>query len=186
MSQCYSALKQQVYEIDRFSIVPIRDEDKFLIMQIRNEQIYHLRQEKPLAKDEQTKYFSEVVSKLFEKDYPEQILFSYLHDDKCIGYGGLVHINWKDQHAEISFVIKTELEDSEFDLHWSNFLSMIEKVAFYNLSLHKIFTYAFDLRPHLYTTLLKNHFAFEAKLVQHCFFHNRFINVMIHSKFNNA
>jgi hypothetical protein len=35
----------------------------------------------------------------------ESLLFSFLKNGECIGYGGLVHINWIDQNAEISFMI---------------------------------------------------------------------------------
>ena len=52
--------------------------------------------------------------------------------DRCIGYGGLVHINWIDKNAEISFVLNTNLESNEFSFHWSNYLGLIEKVAFKN------------------------------------------------------
>ena len=89
--------------------------------------MYHLRQENLLTREAQKKYFNEVVYKLFEKDNPEQILFSYTENGKCIGYGGLVHINWYDKNAEISFVMDTELEKDFFQKHWLNWLYLIEK-----------------------------------------------------------
>jgi len=36
-------------------------------MQWRNEQIYHLRQNKPLTKEEQGRYFNEVVATLVDE-----------------------------------------------------------------------------------------------------------------------
>jgi hypothetical protein len=101
----YKILKTNQYELDNIKIVPIRYEDRLLIMRWRNEQMYHLRQQKLLTEADQNNYFDNVVSKLFDADEPNQLLFSYLHDDVCIGYGGLVHINWKDKNAEISFII---------------------------------------------------------------------------------
>ena len=80
---------------------------------------------------------------MFEQEKPNQLLFSFLENGKFIGYGGLVHINWLDKNAEISFVMKTELEKEYFSIYWSNYLSLIEKVAFETLNFHKIFTYAF-------------------------------------------
>ena len=62
-------------------------------MKWRNEQIYHLRQAKPLTAEDQKNYFSNVVSKLYDQEKPAQILFSFLKDGKCIGYGGLVGYN---------------------------------------------------------------------------------------------
>jgi hypothetical protein len=52
--------------------------------------------------------------KLFEQQQPSQLLFSFLENDKCIGYGGLVHINWIDSNAEISFIMNTQLEKDRF------------------------------------------------------------------------
>ena len=179
----YKCLSKQTYLINEYQIVPIRDEDRYDIMQWRNEQIYHLRQSRPLDKENQDNYFNTVITKLFEKEHPDQILFSYLENGKCIGYGGLVHINWLDKNAELSFIMKTT-EEIQFDFHWSNFLALIEQVAYNELDLHKIFTYAFDLRPHLYNVLEKNGFKKEATLKEHCFFDNTFIDVLIHSKLN--
>lgn len=180
----YKCLKTQVFSFDRYSLVPIRFEDRYEIMKWRNEQIYHLRQSKPLDKTSQDNYFHNVIAKLFEKENPDQILFSYLENGKCIGYGGLVHINWLDKNAEISFVLNTEHE-SYFIENWCNFLSLIEQVGFIELGLHKLFTYAFDLRPNLYIALDKSNYTKEAVLTHHTLFNNKFIDVIIHSKIYN-
>jgi hypothetical protein len=50
-------------------------EDRFDIMKWRNEQIYHLRQDKPLTAEDQEYYFSNVIASLFEQAKPNQILF---------------------------------------------------------------------------------------------------------------
>lgn len=181
----YKVLNKEIFSFGSFSIVPIRIDDRFLIMKWRNEQIYHLRQQKPIAADDQEVYFANVIAKLFDQDHPEQILFSYLKDDLCIGYGGLVHINWIDKNAEISFIMDTSLEKKYFFFHWQIYLGLIEKVAFEELGFHKIFTYAFDLRPKLYDVLEESGYVNEARLQDHCFFEGKYIDVIIHSKFNN-
>jgi RimJ/RimL family protein N-acetyltransferase len=186
MERTYVVLKNQIFQKNQFKIVPIRDMDQLDIMQWRNEQIYHLRQNKPLTASDQKNYFSNVVAHLFQQEKPQQILFSYLEGDKCIGYGGLVHINWVDQHAEISFIMNTELEQQYFTFHWSTYLKLIEAVAFQELNLHKIYTYAFDLRMKLYKVLEENNFSKEARLIDHAKFENRFVDVLIHSKFNES
>lgn len=180
--QAYKSLKRQTFQLGEYAIVPIRYEDRFDIMKWRNEQLYHLRQTKPLTHEDQDNYFENVIGKLFEQDQPNQILFSYIKYGECIGYGGLVHINWIDKNAEISFIIDTDLEKTEFDKHWGAYLRLIEEVAFKELSLHKIFTYAFDLRAHLYEILEKNGYNKEAELIDHCLFNNKFQKVIIHSK----
>ena len=90
----YKSLNNQVLQKDNYKIIPIRFEDKMAIMKWRNEQIYHLRQSKLLTLNDQEDYFNNIVKPLFEKDKPDQILFSFLKNDICVGYGGLVHINW--------------------------------------------------------------------------------------------
>lgn len=180
----YRCLNQQTFSFQRFSIVPIRFEDRYNIMNWRNEQIYHLRQSEPLTVSTQDHYFNHTVSDLFDQEKPSQILFSFLENNKCVGYGGLVHINWLDRHAEISFLINSALEDDFFELFWTTFLSLIERVAFEELELYKIFTYAFDLRPKLYKALNLAGFSHEASLKDHCFFEDAFVDVRIDSKFN--
>ena len=177
----YICLKHQEYHHSDFSIVPLRYEDRFDIMKWRNEQIYHLRQVCPLTEDDQQRYFDNVVAKLYDNPQPDQILFSYLEKDVCIGYGGLVHINWIDNNAEVSFIMDTRLEKECFTTHWSNYLTMLIEVAFNDLGLHKIYTYAFDLRPHLYDVLETNGFAREATLKEHCLFNGEYKDVVIHS-----
>jgi RimJ/RimL family protein N-acetyltransferase len=180
----YKALKKQVYFEGIYSIVPVRFEDRIEIMNWRNEQIYHLRQSQPLTIQEQDEYFNTIINKLFETEKPNQLLFSYLENDNCIGYGGLVHINWIDKNAEISFLMNTKLEKGMFKYHWGTFLQLLENIAFNELQFHKIFTYAFDLRPHLYPTLEASGFYEEARLKEHCFIDGEFIDVVVSSKIN--
>ena len=180
----YKVLNKNIFSNGKFKIIPIRFKDRFDIMNWRNEQIYHLRQDKPLTVQDQDFYFENIVSKLFNQDQPNQILFSYLKNDLCIGYGGLVHINWIDKNAEISFVMKTEEEQNNFKHHWVCYLQLIEKVAFEELNLHKLFVYAFDLRPHLYKAIEKSRYKKEAILKDHCLFEGKYIDVVIHSKIN--
>lgn len=181
----YNCLQHQEHHLGDYSIVPLRYKDRFSIMKWRNEQIYHLRQARPLTEDDQQRYFDNVVSKLYDNPKPDQILFSYLEKGVCIGYGGLVHINWIDRNGEISFIMDTQLEAEHFAEHWSNYLTMLKAVAFDDLGLHKIYTYAFDLRPHLYTMLEANGYIREATLKEHCLFNGEYKDVVLHSLWND-
>ena len=180
----YKILKTSQYELDNIKIVPIRYEDRLLIMSWRNEQMYHLRQKKLLTEADQNNYFDNVVSKLFDANEPNQLLFSYLQDDVCIGYGGLVHINWNDKNAEISFIIDPRLEKDYFHYHWTAYLPLIERIAFEGLDLRKIYTYAFDLRPQLYKAVEAAGFEKEAELKEHFLHNSGYKSVVIHSKWN--
>lgn len=180
----YLCLSHSVFEDHSFSLVPIRDEDKYEIMTMRNEQMYHLRQAKPLTVEDQEAYFANVISKLFDARQPNQLLFSFLKNGEFVGYGGLVHINWVDRNAEISFIMKTELEKDHFEYFWKSYLSVLEKLAFQELNFDKIYTYAFDLRPKLYPVLENSGFTKEAVLEKQCFSNSEYIDVVIHSKFS--
>lgn len=180
----YKILNRKQVDFREYSLVPIRLEDRFDIMKWRNEQIYHLRQSEPLTAEKQNDYFENVISKLFEQDKPTQLLFSYLENGICIGYGGLVHINWADKNAEISFIMDTSREKNEFQKHWGIYLELLEQIAFDELKLHKLHTYAFDLRPHLYEAIEAKGYSKEAVLKEHCLFIETYKDVVIHSKIN--
>jgi len=180
----YAALSKNTFTRDDFSIVPIRPEHRFSIMKWRNEQIFHLRQNKILSSEDQDTYFSEVVHPLFRAEKPNQFLFSYYYQGVFCGYGGLVHINWVDSHAEISFLINTELEAIDFELHWSAYLKLIGELAFDTLKLNKIYTFSYNLRPRLYPVLASNGFTEDARLREHIFIENRRVDALIHSKLN--
>ena len=80
--------------------------------------------------------------------------------------------------------MNTKLEKEHFSKHWTTFLGLIEEVAFKELKLHKIFTFAFDVRPEIYPILEKNGFKKEAVLKEHCFFNGEFKDIIIHTKYN--
>jgi len=176
----YNCLSQNEFVFEDYKIVPIRYEDRLVIMKWRNEQIYHLRQDKLLTKKSQENYFNGFVARLFEHEKPNQILFSYLKNDKCIGYGGLVHINWIERTAEVSFIMETSLEGNEFDLHWSTYLYLLKKIAFEELKLKSLHTYAYDLRPFLYPTLEKNNFKVKEHLKDEIEIDGKKTDVFIH------
>lgn len=179
----YKCLPTNEFNFGKFSLKSIRFEDRNLVLKWRNEQVFHLRQSEKLTVEEQDHYFINVVSKLYEVDRPNQLLFSFFENDEMVAYGGLVHINWIDQHAEVSFLINTDLQSHNFEYYWTSYLKIISEIAFEHLKFHKIFTYAFDLRPQLYPILIKAGFIFEARLKEHCYFESKFIDVLIHSKY---
>jgi hypothetical protein len=87
-------------------------------------------------------------------------------------------------NAEISFLMDTKLEKEYFQVLWSNFLNLIETVAFDDLKFHKIYTYAYDIRPQLFKLLNDCEYTNEAVLREHVCINGVFENVLIHSKFN--
>ena len=80
--------------------------------------------------------------------------------------------------------MNTESEKKFFKEYWLTFIHLIEQVAFKDLKFHKIFTYAFDLRPNLYSVLNLADFNQDARLNDHCLFNGKYIDIVIHSKIN--
>ena len=110
-----------------------------------------------LSKSDQINYFKNVIEPLFSKELPEQVIFSFLKNDLLVGYGGLVHINWEEKSAEISFLTETRRSkiSEKFISDWSIYLGLIKRVANEYLNFKSIFTYAYDIRPALYVALEK-------------------------------
>jgi RimJ/RimL family protein N-acetyltransferase len=187
MSRNYKCLSEFKFQNGNYSLVAIRDKDKYAIMEWRNEQIDILRQKELLTKKEQENYFATVVSDLFEQEKPQQLLFSFLEDNILIGYGGLVHIDWKNKNAEISFITETKrnIEIDQFINDWDCYLKILKEIAKEELHFTKIYTYAYDLRPHLYDALLKSDFIEETRLKDHVVINNKNYDVLIHACFLN-
>ena len=55
-------------------------------------------------------------------------------------------------------------------------------VPFKDMNFSKLYVYAFDLRPHLYSALEAISYFLDARLKDHCFFNNEFKDVVIYSK----
>ena len=51
MKTTYTCLDKQIYKDKEFYLVPIRNEDRYKIMQWRNEQMFHLRQVTQMVQD---------------------------------------------------------------------------------------------------------------------------------------
>ena len=178
----YKLLSKQVYTQDKYRIVPIRYEDRYDILNWRNSQIDILRQQKQISREEQDNYFKTVIDALFDQEKPNQILWSFLYDGKLIGYGGLVHIDWQNKTAEISFLTETCRNQSQqqFISDWIIYLSLIKRVA-KNLSFSSIFTYAYDIRPNLYIALEKSGFKETKRMKDFIEINGEMKDVVIHT-----
>lgn len=181
----YKCLTKNTFKSGAYSLIPLRDEDKYAIMQWRNQQLDILRQKQLLTEEQQEKYFASVVNELFNQEKPQQLLFSFLKDDILIGYGGLVHIDWESKNGEISFLTETKRnsDKTQFLTDFSVYLEILKEIANSQLNFIKIYTYAYDIRPYLYDVLLKNNFLEEARLKNHIIVNHKNYDVLIHSFF---
>jgi len=185
MLQNYKCLAGREFVFEKYKLIPIRLEDRHLIREWRNQQIAILRQKEPLTAEKQDAYFEQVIAKLFEEKEPAQLLFSFLEDGILIGYGGLVHIDWESRNAEVSFLTNTQRTNNldQFIDDWIHYLTILKRIASQDLNFVKIYTYSYDMRPHLYVALEKSAFVEEARLKQHVIVDEKFVDVLIHSCF---
>ena len=79
---------------------------------------------------------------------PDQVLLRFTLEDKLIGYGGLVHLNWEDARGEVSFLLESErAKDPNLYLRECKlFMNLLMKCAFLTLNLNKISTEAYSHR----------------------------------------
>jgi RimJ/RimL family protein N-acetyltransferase len=144
----YLALKGFCGKFGDYSLSSIRMKDCEPVRTWRNDQISALRQRDPLSKEQQLRYFKEVVGPQFVQEQPDQILLRFTIGDELIGYGGLVHLNWADKRAEVSFLLKTE-RSKDHELYQSEckvFMNLLKACAFTVLGLNKISTEAYAHR----------------------------------------
>ena len=142
----YSFLETNRKYFKNYSLVPLRKSDIQNIRRWRNKQIQILRQKTPLSKNDQNHYYENTIKKSFIKPKPNLILFSFLYCKKCIGYGGLVHMNWKLKTGEVSFVTNTKISKSKKDYqnHFSIFLNLLFKISFDDIKLHTLTSEVFN------------------------------------------
>jgi len=179
--QKYKFLSKKSFSHKGYSLKIIRDDDIERIRIWRNQQIDFLRQNKILTKNEQQKYFDEVIKRSWYEDDPNIILFSVFYKTKIIGYGGFVHINWNDMRAELSFLTDPKRMDSEtYQKDIMAYLHMICNIGFTNIGFNKITTETFDIRPITINALESFGFELEGRLRRHIKIKNRYVDSLIH------
>jgi RimJ/RimL family protein N-acetyltransferase/predicted ATP-grasp superfamily ATP-dependent carboligase len=108
----------------------------------RNAQMDVLRQSEPITPEAQRAYFASTVWPETQHHQPKQILLGIERSGVLIGYGGLVHIAWAYQRAEVSFLLAPELElDTSTLAHtFTQFLELMQELAFQDLQLQRLTT----------------------------------------------
>lgn len=169
-----------------FELTSLRREDIYLIKEWRNSQMDILRQKEKITDEEQKKYWEEVILPSFSEKHPKMILFSYLKKGILIGYGGLVHIDWDHERAEISFLVNPiyKEESKDYEQAFLAFLALIQKKAFLDLGLHRLYAETFDIRPCHIALLEEGGFSLEGRLKGHVFVRGHFVDTVIHGVLN--
>lgn len=165
----YHLLPEESIRLGEYSLVTIRHMDMQAIRRWRNDQIEYLRQRFPLSETQQERYWEQQVFPSFQQVQPPHILFSFLRGKHCIGYGGLVHIDWCARRAEVSFLLETSRSENAltFQNEFSLYLKLLCPLAFRHLKLHRLQTETYDLRPLVLKVLEQVGFQQEGRLREH-------------------
>ena len=183
----YKVLDKNDYKSNGYELLPYRQEDMLLIMGWRNDQMDFLRQNKLLTAEDQEKYFRDVIEPSIGDESTRIILFSFLKDGKCIGYGGLTNIDWESKRAEVSFLLETNRgkEEAVYREDFSVFLDLLKEVVFLDLNFHRLFTETYDIRPLHIKVLESNGFKLEGRMEDHTIITGKYVDSLIHGIVNN-
>ena len=175
----YRCLKnERVGKPNGYHLKTIQPENIEQIRIWRNAQTDVLRQQHLITPEEQQAYFDQHIWPTLTDEHPKQILLSFFKNDKIIGYGGLVHVNWDSKHAEISFL--ADPTDNNYEENFTNFLELLCQVAFLELKLHRLYTETFAYRTAHVQILEKAGFKPEGKLREHTQKRNQWQDSLLH------
>ena len=147
------------------SIRPIHLSDAEVIRVWRNSQMGVLRQNEPITRTQQLRYFLNDIQPQFSARVPTQMLYSLVIGDELIGYGGLVHISWPSRRAELSFLSATDRASGPvYETDFSTFLHLVTAIAVESLQLHKLTTETYANRRQNFSILESFGFRLEGKM----------------------
>ncbi len=184
----YACLKQQIFAHPPYQLVPLRQQDLLDIKNWRNAQMNILRQHTLLTDTAQEQYYQTAILPLFTQTHPNQVLFSFLLNDSCIGYGGLVHLDWHCRRGEVSFLLDPQrtIDPHQYQQDFTIFLTLLKQIAFIHLKLHRLYTETFDIRPHHIAVLEAQGFIPEGRLKEHVIVEGKFIDSLMHGCINHG
>ena len=161
----YSFLKFNDYSFENYTLLPLRYEDISKIKKWRNDQISVLRQNKILTDADQENYYQELMKKSFFNPKPNEILFSFLLDDTCIGYGGMVYVDWDKKTAEISLITETKRANLNeiYQNDFTAFTTILFRISFSELLFNKLTTETYGIRTN--TLRILDQLGFQLKKI---------------------
>jgi len=167
----------------KYSVSSIRIEDIEPIRRWRNEQISALRQSEVLSKEEQVIYFQKLIKNDFPMDHPPQVLVRFCLNDELIGYGGIVHLDWRNLRGEISFLLETSRtkNHNHYTTELSIFFELIKEIAFCKLGLNKLSTEAYAHRVYHVLAIEKAGFRREGIFREHTIIDGKWVDAVVAS-----
>jgi RimJ/RimL family protein N-acetyltransferase len=181
----YKCLKSSTYQSEDFRLEPIQSNNIESIRIWRNSQMDVLRQNKIITTNSQVDYFNHKVWPEMDRSNPDNILFSFFHQNTLVGYGGLVHISWQDLRSEISFLLNPiYLKEDIYKIYFSKYLTLIKMVAFEDLEFNRLFTETYNIRDLHISILESNGFVKEGVLREHLIINGMKIDSIFHGILN--
>lgn len=178
----YIHLNSANYSLGDYSVVPFREDDLLNIKKWRNEQLDVLRQTKTLTDNDQINYFKNYIQPSYTDPNTRIILFSFLLNGKCIGYGGLTNVNWEDKRVELSFLLNTKRikDDLIYTADFTHFIELMKTIVFVDLNFNRIFTETYDIRELHISILEKCGFLLEGRMREHVKINGKFVDSLLH------
>lgn len=165
----YRAMKRARLQQGPFSISAVEPDAIEAIRRWRNAQTSILRQSDPISAPEQSSYFDSVIWPDKPRKEPANILVSFFEDERVVGYGGLVHINWAHKRAEVSFLLDPSFlaEKDRHDQLAFVLIALIKGLAFQDLGLRRLTTETYETRACVIPILERSGFRAEGVLRRH-------------------
>ena len=181
-ADAYVCMGRHVRTYQGYSIRSVQPDDIESIRQWRNSQMSILRQQHLVSATEQVKYYEENIWPTLTEPQPKNILLAYLLNDKLIGYGGLVHIDWECFRAEVSFLLNPlrTCNAISYAFDFSVFLRLIKTIAFKDLKLHKLHGETYANRTTHINVLESAGFELEGRMRQHVSVDGTLVDSLIH------
>ena len=122
---------------------------------------------------------------LHKQNPPSAIMFGIENKKrKLIGVCGLVYIDWKNRHAEISNIISMNKWQKSKEA--KNTLELLTNYAFNELNLHRLWVEIFDTIPENVKLFERMKFVKEGKLRDKLWRNSKWHDSFIYSKLNNV
>lgn len=156
MQYKYKCIPNTICDSD-YKLVAVQPDHIERIRQWRNEQINIIRQSATISMLQQKQYYKNIIWPDMGSDYPKNIVLAYVYNEKLVGYGALVHIDWENNLAESSFLLDSDLvkNSQEYKKYFIKFFQLLKKLAFKDLLLQEIHSETFSNRKY-HIKLLEN------------------------------
>lgn len=146
-------------------------EDCELVRQWRNEDISMLRTCRQTTKDEQQKFYFDIVS----NPKSDCRYWGVWSGTTLIGMAGLVNISWENSHAEISLIVRPTSRQQGYG---DKIVTELLVEGFNKLNLQNIYGECYANSPHMpfWNAMIRKHGAYDTTLPQRKFWDGQYFD----------